>query len=232
MMICPKCGHESNDGIKFCTKCGENLAVIETAARKKATISLILGIAGFLLGGTLSVIGLVFGIKSIKRKKNFVAIAGIILNILQLLFFAIVITVTISTIVVHMTRSNTRAQTLTDQISPYIGQTPILQWFTDIGQITTQTRDIPAHTVTIIMQLGYDMGDTATSSELFSRQHELRDFTRRYFGQRAAAELRPENEARLRREIMEILNTRYINSAGIRNIAFERLDVFELEQED
>jgi len=233
MMICPKCGHESNDGIKFCNKCGENLAVIiiSDTARKKAKISLILGIIGLWLGGIPSVIGLVFGIKSIRIKKNPVAIAGIILNSISLLFLVLAIIVT-PIIVRRMMRQDGRPQTITDQVSPFIGQIPVLQWFTGIGQVSTQTRDTPAHTVTVVMHIGFDQGDTITSSELLSRQHEIRGFIIRYFSLRSAEELRPENEARLRREIMEILNTRYLNNARIRNITFERFDVFELEQED
>ena len=100
-----------------------------------------------------------------------------------------------------------------------------LQWFTDVGQITTQTWETPAHTVTVVMQFGYDEDDAVTFGELFSRQHELRDFTRRHFAGRSAEELRPENEASLRREIMETLNVRYLNNARIRDIRFERLDV-------
>jgi flagellar basal body-associated protein FliL len=83
------------------------------------------------------------------------------------------------------------------------------------------------HTVTVVMNLGFDLGDQATSSELFSRQHELRDFTRRYFASRVASDLTPENEGRLRREIMDTLNTRYLNNARVRSITFQRLDVME-----
>jgi flagellar basal body-associated protein FliL len=78
------------------------------------------------------------------------------------------------------------------------------------------------------MQIGFDQNDQTTASELFGRQHELRDFTRRYFASKFAEELRPENEARLQREIIETLNTRYLSNARIRRITFQRLDVMEV----
>jgi len=162
-----------------------------------------------------------------KKKSGLAAILPTILKFAAIGLGAFIFIVTVSAITVRVMRPDGRAQTITDPASPYIGQIPILSWFTEIGTITTQTWETPAHTVTVVMRLGFDMGDTVTSGELFSRQHELRDFTRRYFASRTAEQLRPENETRIRREIMEILNTRYLNNARIRNITFERLDVHE-----
>jgi len=163
-----------------------------------------------------------------KKKSGLAAILPTILKFVAIGLGAVIFIVTVSVITVRVMRPDGRAQTITDPASPYIGTLPVLQWFTGIGTITTQTSGTPPHTVTVVMQLGHDVGDTVTSSELFGRQHELRDFTRRYFAMRTAEELRPENELRLRREIMEILNTRYLNNARIRNITFERLDVMEV----
>jgi hypothetical protein len=43
-----------------------------------------------------------------------------------------------------------------------------------------------------------------------------------------AADLRPENEGRIIREIVETLNTRILSSARIRRITFDQLDVMEV----
>jgi len=168
------------------------------------------------------------GSSTFKKKSALGAILPTILKFTAIGIGALIFIVTVSAITVRVMRPDGRTQTVTDPASPYVGTMPILQWFTGIGTINTQTRDATPTTVTVVMQLGHDLGDTVTSSELFSRQHELRDFTRRYFASRFAEELRPENEARLRREIMEILNTRYLNNARVRNITFERLDVMEV----
>ena len=125
-------------------------------------------------------------------------------------------------------RDRERTAWSVDPNSPFVATPPQLSWFTDIGTINTQTRDSPPRTVSVVMNLGFDVGDTTASAELFQRQFELRDFTRRFFAQRTAEELRPENELRLKREIMDLLNTRYLTSARIRSITFDRLDVMDV----
>lgn len=163
-----------------------------------------------------------------KRKSGLATILPTILKFAAIGIGAVIFIVTVSVITVRVTRQDGRTQTITDPMSPYLGAMPILQWFTEIGMIQTQTRDSPPRSVMVVMNLGFDLGDQATASELFGRQHELRDFTRRYFASRFAEELLPENEARLRREIMDTLNTRYLSNGRIRNIAITRLDVMEV----
>jgi len=77
------------------------------------------------------------------------------------------------------------------------------------------------------MNIGYDQEDAAASSELSSRQYELRDFVRSYFTGKYASELQPENEARLKQDIKEILNTRFLDTGKVRIIVFDKLDVME-----
>jgi flagellar FliL protein len=78
------------------------------------------------------------------------------------------------------------------------------------------------------MYLGFDQSDTAASSELTSRQPELQDFVRNYFTGKYAQELQPENEARLKQDIMEILNTRFLDTGRVRIVLFNKLDVMEV----
>jgi len=163
-----------------------------------------------------------------KKKSGLAAILPTILKFTAIGLGAVIFIVTVSVITVRAMRPDGRTQTITDPASPYIGTQPMLQWFTGIGTVSTNTRDSTPTTVTVIMHLGHDQGDTVTSSELFGRQHELRHFTRNFFATRFAEDLRPENEQRLMREIMEILNTRYLNNARVRRIVFERLDVMEV----
>jgi len=162
-----------------------------------------------------------------KKKSGLAAILPTILKFAAIGIGAVIFIVTVSVITVRVMRTDGRAQTITDPSSPYVGTLPTLTWFTTIGTITTQTSDTPPRSVTVVMNLGHD-GDQAGASELFNRQHELRDFTRRYFASRTAEQLTWDNEQRLRREIMDQLNTRYLNTARIRNITFDRLDVMEI----
>jgi len=75
------------------------------------------------------------------------------------------------------------------------------------------------------MVIGYDLNDNAAATELTGRITELQDFERRFFRGKTAAELAPENEERLKQEIIELLNTRWLNVAKARAIYFKQLDV-------
>ena len=56
MKICPKCGVELNDEALVCSQCGETLEVA-APAKKKPSISLILGIVSIVLGFLGALIG-------------------------------------------------------------------------------------------------------------------------------------------------------------------------------
>jgi len=117
--------------------------------------------------------------------------------------------------------------TSTDASSPYEGNIPELEWYSGIGAITATTRD--NHGVSIEMHLGYSKGDATASSELIARRLELRDFLRRYFAGKYSNDLRgPDNEVQLKKEIMENLNTRYLDTGKIRRIAIDKFDILEI----
>jgi len=121
-----------------------------------------------------------------------------------------------------------RAQTaLTDPSSPYIGRRPTFATYTGIGPVTTRTKDERSHTVTVVMHLEYDKDDSTAFAELNGNQLLLQDFVRRYFAGKYAAELKPENEARLKRDIQERLNERFLDTGRVRGVLFNRLDVTE-----
>jgi flagellar FliL protein len=142
---------------------------------------------------------------------------------------ALIFIVTVAVITYTIMNKGGKAQTVvTDPSSPYSGKRPNYAMYTNIGSITTKTRDTDAYyTVTVVMNLGYDIEDAMASSELSGRQYELRDFVRSYFTGKYAEELKPENEARLKQDIKEILNTRFLDTAKIRIVLFDKLDVME-----
>jgi len=143
---------------------------------------------------------------------------------------ALIFIVTVSVITYGIMNKGGKSQTMvTDPSSPYIGKRPTYAMYTGIGSVTTKTRDSDAsYTVTVVMNLGYDLEDTNASSELSSRQYELRDFVRSYFTSKYAQELMPENETRLKQDIKEMLNTRFLDTAKIRIVLFDKLDVMEV----
>ena len=142
---------------------------------------------------------------------------------------ALIFIVTVSVITYNIMNKGGKSQTvISDPSSPYVGKRPEYSYYDMIGSITTKTRDYPvSSSVTVEMIIGYDLNDTIASSELVSRRYELRDFVRRYFTGKTTAELAPEREEELKKEIREMLNTRFLDTARARLILFNRLDVTE-----
>jgi flagellar FliL protein len=124
-------------------------------------------------------------------------------------------------------RGDGRNQTvISDPSSPYLGRRPSYSYYDGIGNITVRTRDFPvSSTVSVTMIIGYDEGDQNMWQELNNRRFELRDFVRLFFSSKTAAELAPERDAAIKSEIREMLNTRFLDSRGARNILFDRLDI-------
>jgi flagellar FliL protein len=140
---------------------------------------------------------------------------------------ALVFIVTVSVITYNIMSKGGQNQTVvSDPMSPYVGKRPEYSYYDTIGTITTRTRDYPlSSSVTVELIIAYDLGDQAASLELVQRRWEIRDFIRRYFTGKYAAELAPEREDELKKDIREQLNTRFLDTARARNILFNRLDV-------
>lgn len=141
---------------------------------------------------------------------------------------ALIFIVTVSVITYNIMNKGGKTQTIiSDPMSPYVGTRPVFAYYNQIGLVSTRTRDVVPTTVSVDMIIGYDLEDPEATSELTSRQYELRDFVRRYFTGKYAEELAPENEETLKNEIREQLNTRFLDTARVRIILFNRLDVME-----
>lgn len=142
---------------------------------------------------------------------------------------ALIFIVTVSVITYNTMNKGGKSQTVVaDPSSPYLGKRPVYAYFDPIGPIITRTKDAANYSVTVEMVLGYDLEDVAASSELSNRKPELIDFVRSYFTGKYAAEMQPENEVRLKQDIKEILNTRFLDTAKVRIILFNKLDVMEV----
>jgi len=133
----------------------------------------------------------------------------------------------VAVITYKILNSRGEAQTVLDPTSEYIGTRPQYSTFTLIGQLNTRTKD-KTHTVVVDMLIEYDLNNNAAQTELTGRVNQLRDFTRNYFASKHFDDLTPDNEDRLKQEIREILNNRYLDTAKVRGILFNKLDVMEL----
>ena len=163
-----------------------------------------------------------------KKASGLAALLPNLLKFVAIGLGALIFIVTISAITYNILNKRGASQTVIPENTPYIGAKPQYSMYTAIGVIRTSTRDIVPYAVVVEMIIGYDLNDNSASTELTSRLYELRDFVRSYFRSKTAAELQPENEARLKQEIVEILNTRVLNTAKARIILFNQLDVMEM----
>jgi flagellar FliL protein len=98
-------------------------------------------------------------------------------------------------------------------------------YYMDIGPITTKTMDEQNRIFTVIMFFAFDRNDTVTSSELSSRQIELREFVKLHLSTKYAEEFYPINEMKLKNELMEIINTLFLNTGKIKRVFFK--DIIE-----
>jgi flagellar FliL protein len=167
------------------------------------------------------------GIDSTAKKAG--GLGGLLPNLLKFVAIglgALIFIITVAVITYNILNSRGESQTVVDPTSEYLGTRPQYATYTNIGQINTRTRDM-THTVVVDLVIGYDQNNNAASTELTTRVVQLRDFIRQYFAGKRADELRPENEEALKTEIKEILNTRYLDTAKVREIYFIKLDVME-----
>ncbi|MDR3276793.1 MAG: flagellar basal body-associated FliL family protein [Treponema sp.] len=167
-----------------------------------------------------------------QKKKKGAGLAALLPNLLKWgAIGLVVIILMVTTVIVAVNLSSRGGQNQTaaaDPSSPYLGKRPTYTYFTSIGTVRTRTRDAVSHSVSVDMVLGYDEGDKNTPAELTSRLYELRDFVRTFFSGKSAEELAPENEALLKQEILEYLNTRILANSKVRIITFNQLDIMEL----
>ena len=170
----------------------------------------------------------VSGVESGAKKGR--GLFGLLPNLLKFVAIglgALIFIVTVAVITYNILNKRGESQTVLDPTSEYIGIRPQYATFSLIGQLSTRTRD-QNHTVVVDMLIEYDLNNNAAQTELTGRANQLKDFTRNYFAGKYFDELTPENEDRIKQEIREILNNRYLDTAKVRGILFNKLDVIEL----
>ena len=165
-------------------------------------------------------------------KKKASGLASLLPNLLKFVAIglgALIFIVTVSVITYNILNRGGQSQTAIPSTSPFVGARPQYQFFSGINPVRTITRDPIPYSVVVDMVIGYDLNDNVAQNEFNARSFELRDFVRVFFRSKTADELRPENEPRLRQEILEQLNQRILNTARARIILFNQLDVMSMQ---
>ena len=169
------------------------------------------------------------GIETPKKASGLAAILPNLLKFVAIGIAALIFIITVCVITYQILNKGGQSQTVIPINSPFVGARPVYSYFTLIGPIRTTTKDYSPYGVTVDMQIGYDENDNAAATELTARIYELQDFVRVFFKSKMADELRPENEPRLKQEILETLNTKLLNTARARIVLFKQLDVIQIQ---
>jgi len=169
------------------------------------------------------------GLDTTKKASGLAALLPNLLKFVAIGIGALIFIVTVSVITYNILNKGGQSQTAIPVNSPFVGARPEYAMYSAIGVIRTSTRDTIPYTVAVDMVIGYDTTDSAAGAEFAARQVELQDFVRSFFRSKTADELRPENEAKLKQEIIEQLNTKILNTARARIILFKQFDVLQLQ---
>ncbi|MDR1985840.1 MAG: flagellar basal body-associated FliL family protein [Treponema sp.] len=163
-----------------------------------------------------------------KKAAGLIAFLPHLLKFVAIGLGVLVLIVTVVVITYNILNKGGKSQTVVPENSPYIGSRPQYSMFSAIGTIRARTKDPTPYAVVVDMIIGYDLNNAQAATELTGRLYELRDFVRNYFSSKYVEELQPENETRLKQEIIELLNTRVLNTAKVRTILFNQLDAMEM----
>ena len=140
---------------------------------------------------------------------------------------AVILIVTVVIVTMKIMGGNTSQQAVVPVSEEYDTRKEILDWYSSLGSIRTKTSDSDSATVMVDVVLGYKKEDKATSTEITQRTVELKDFLRRYFTQKTAEELAPQNEENLKIEIRNAINDSILSSSKIKDVRFMQLDVIK-----
>ena len=138
---------------------------------------------------------------------------------------AIILIVTVVIITMKVVGGNTSGAAPIPVAEEYSTKRELLDWYNSLGAIRTRTNEQNPATVIVDVVLGYKKDDKATSTEITQRTIELKDFLRRYFTQKTADELKPQNEENLKIEIRNAINDSILSSSKIKDVRFMQLDV-------
>lgn len=162
-----------------------------------------------------------------KRSKGLGTLLPTLLKWIGIAVGAVLLIVTVVVITMKIMGSNNSAQSAIPSSAEYVGKREVLSWYSSLGSIRTKTSDTLPASVVVEVVLGYKIDDKATSTEITSRQIEIKDFLRRFFTEKTVSELRPQNEDKLRIEIRNSINDDILSTSKIKDVRFLTLEVVE-----
>ena len=144
-----------------------------------------------------------------------------------IIFIVVVVVITVNTI----TDARGASQSRLPVSEAYTDTPPVYEWFRvteENEQLRGTTADTPRQTFLVSLHLGYDRNNRAVTTELIDRRIQIRGRVLQYFSNRRASELLgAENQERVKRDLLNIINTLLGGSARIRDIEFDEYQIIE-----
>lgn len=163
----------------------------------------------------------------VKKSGGLSALLPTLLKWVAIVVGAIILVVTIVVITMNIINANTPTQSAIPSVEEHTTRREVLDWYSSLGSIRTKTSDAQPASVIVEVVLGYKTQDKVTSTEITQRQIEIKDFLRRYFTEKTAVQLRPQNEEALRLEIRNAINDDILSTSKIKDVRFLSLEVLE-----
>ncbi len=141
---------------------------------------------------------------------------------------AVIFIVTIVLITMSIANKGGKGQTNIPIGQEYKTVKPDFDWYTSLEQINTATSDeINPASVRVQVVLGFKKNDKAAATEITAKRIEIIDFLRRYFAERTAEELKPQNEEMLKQDIRDQINDDILSKTSISDVRFTIKDVVQ-----
>ncbi len=156
--------------------------------------------------------------------------SGLIIEILKwagIVIGAIIFIVTVVVLTMRIMGTGSASQTQIPESQEYQAAPPLLQWYSQIGEVRGQTADEVRKTFIVEPWLGYEGENKQLQSELIQRQILLKEEVALYFSNKREEELSgQENRERVKQELRRRIND-MITSGQIETIAFNRYTVVD-----
>jgi flagellar FliL protein len=164
------------------------------------------------------------GVDQGKKSGPLPELVVLILKIVAAAIGMIILTAFVAVIVYNFMNADGVQSTRVDISQNYDTKPPILDWYEGLGEIRSQTKDTPARSIIIDVQLGYTQGDTRLNSELINQRARMIDLVRRYLAQQRNEDL--QNEEELKQALKTKIN-QILREGQIEEVIFHQFQTFE-----
>lgn len=140
---------------------------------------------------------------------------------------SLLVIVTICIITVNALKNSDPDNKALPKSAEYANKGENLSYYDAIDAFNVNSNDKPPRTIRVNLVFGYTKDDKTVSADITNHQYEIRDWLRRYFRFKTAADLGPEKEGDIQLEIRNGINDDILSNTKIKSVKIMQLDVIE-----